>query len=315
MNELRLNAEIKSYEWFSFTHISWPTFSNLMSVPKAASAGFYTEQCTYTVCEFSRVQVNDVRLRDGTEWGGALFSLEWLEILSYFFWLHSPPPRCPSFLYNSRITFSAVATIHLNHILLYLTLQQQHTLKHALVFLCWRADGAAAAAAAAAFASSAEANNSLTVLSLSSTERGREGWKWKGRRGESETRREGEIKSREMDETGKGSEGGVGWREKKRWWMPVRGADEKIWRGRRARGKERKGDGSAERRESHERGKPQVKYKCSGEESGVVVDASSFITAALAAKNSARSPSITGHRRLKGPSAHPARRLQLPQSI
>lgn len=49
-------------------------------------------------------------------------------------------------------------------------------------------------------------------------------------------------------------------------------------------GRERKGDGSEERRESRARGKPRVKYKCSGEESRVVVDASSFITAALAAK-------------------------------
>lgn len=115
MNELRLNAEIKSYEWFSFAHISWPTFSNLMSVPKAASAGFYSEE----------FHINSMRVLSGAgEWcsaqrwhwmgGGAwctvFFGVSWNIII--FFWLHSPPPCCPSFLYKSRVTFSAVATIH-----------------------------------------------------------------------------------------------------------------------------------------------------------------------------------------------------------
>lgn len=62
------------------------------------------------------MQVNDVRLRDGTELGkgggGALFSLECLEILSYFSDCIPRPPAVLSFLYKSRVTFSAVATIH-----------------------------------------------------------------------------------------------------------------------------------------------------------------------------------------------------------
>lgn len=120
MNEQRLNAEIKSYEWFSFAHISWPTFSNLMSVPKAAGAGFYTEE----------FHINSMRVLSGAgEWcsaqrwhwigegGGGVHCFLWsvlkyYHIFYYHIWLHSPPPCCPSFLYKSRVTFSAVATIH-----------------------------------------------------------------------------------------------------------------------------------------------------------------------------------------------------------
>lgn len=47
------------------------------------------------------MQVNDVRLRDGTELGkgggGALFSLECLEILSYFSDCIPRPPAVPPF--------------------------------------------------------------------------------------------------------------------------------------------------------------------------------------------------------------------------
>lgn len=213
MNELRLNAEIKSYEWFSFAHISWPTFSNLMSVPKAASAGFYTEE----------FHINSLRVLSGAgEWcsaqrwhwigegGGGVHCFLWSVLKYYHIFLTAfPAPLLSLLSLQESCNFFSSCNDPFWIIYFYIWLCNNNTHSNTRSSFCARrADGAAAAAA---FASSAEANNSLTVLSLSSTERGREGWKWKERRGESETRREGEIKSREMDETGKGSEGGVGW--------------------------------------------------------------------------------------------------------
>lgn len=88
------------------------------------------------------------------------------------------------------------------------------------------------------FASAAEAN-SLTVLSLSSTE----GW----RGGEKEGDKERERKSREMDETEKGSEGSEG-RKRGRWILEqMRNVTEGDWQGR------KKGMGSVERRERQKR--------------------------------------------------------------
>lgn len=162
------------------------------------------------------MQVNDVRLRDGTEWGGGGVHCFLWSVLKYYhiFLTAFPAPLLSLLSLQESCNFFSSCNDPFWIIYFYIWLCNNNTHSNTRSSFCARrADGAAAAAA---FASSAEANNSLTVLSLSSTERGREGWKWKERRGESETRREGEIKSREMDETGKGSEGGVGWGGRKR---------------------------------------------------------------------------------------------------
>lgn len=159
------------------------------------------------------MQVSDVMLSVGTKWRCTPCFL-WIALKCgvvmfqpYFFFSTFPPPCTPFSTWV--VTFSIVGTIHFNHILLYLTLQQ-YTCTYTHSSFC------AAKPQCCCFASSAEANNSLTVLSLNAAERGR-GMKVKreGREGGRQGERE-RLKAERWMRQWKEARAGEG----KRQWMP-----------------------------------------------------------------------------------------------